>query len=286
MALASLTGGACAERLVKAVILARGKGTRMRRADAAAELTDAQRRYAESGIKAMMPVGERPFLDFVLSGLADALVREVCLVIGPEHHVIREYYTRTVSLRRLRVSFAVQPEALGTADAVLAAREFAGDDPFLVLNSDNYYPIDVFSALVRMDGPGLPAFSREALLRESNFDAERVQSFALLRVATNGDLEDIIEKPDPETYQRLGIQGQAPISMNVWRFGPAIFTACQSIRPSVRGELELPEAVRYAVTTMGERFRTVRLESGVLDLSRRGDVREVERVLAEIEVRL
>ena len=258
----------------------------MRRADAAVELSDAQRRYADSGIKAMMPIGARPFLDFVLSGLADARANDVCLVIGPEHDVIREYYTRTVSLRRVRVAFAVQTEAIGTADAVLSAREFAGDDPFLVLNSDNYYPVDVLNALVQMDGPGLPAFSREALLRESNFDAERVRSFALLRISANGDLEDIIEKPDAETYQRLGIEGQAPVSMNVWRFGPTIFKACRSITPSVRGELELPEAVRYAVTVMGERLRTVRVNTGVLDLSRRGDVREVERELAGVEVQL
>lgn len=271
---------------MKAVVLARGRGTRMRRADTAADLTDAQRRFAESGIKAMVPLRGRPFLDFVLSALADAAVRDVCLVIGPEHDVIREYYGTSSPPHRFRLSFAVQEQALGTADAVLAVEAFAGDDPFLVLNSDNYYGVDVFRSLAALDGPGLPVFSRDALLRESNFDADRVRSFALLRVGPNGDLEDIIEKPDDETYRRMAIEENAPISMNVWRFGPSIFTACRSVTPSVRGELELPEAVRYAVRTMRERFRTVRVESGVLDLSRQGDVREVERRLEGVDVRL
>jgi glucose-1-phosphate thymidylyltransferase len=271
---------------MKAVVLARGKGTRMQKADASAELTDAQRRYARSGIKAMVPLRGRPFLDYVLSGLADAAATHICIVIGPEHDVIRDHYTRIAPPTRLRLSFAVQAEALGTADAVLSAQEFVGDDPFLALNSDNYYATDVFRALVALDGPGLPAFSREALLRESNFDADRVRSFALLKVAPDGDLEDVIEKPGDETYRRVGLEGNAPISMNVWRFGPAIFTACRSIKPSIRGELELPEAVRYAVQTMHERFRTVPVDSGVLDLGRQADISEVERRLAGVHVRL
>jgi glucose-1-phosphate thymidylyltransferase len=271
---------------VKAVVLARGKGTRMRRADASAGLTDAQRRSADRGIKAMVPLGGRPFLDYVLSALADATVTDVCLVIGPEHDIMQEYYTRAASPRRLRISFAVQQDARGTADAVLAARDFARDDEFLVLNGDNYYSVDVFTALAGLDGPGLPAFSREALVRQSNFDADRVRSFALLRVAPNGDLEDIVEKPDDDTYRTLALERDAPVSMNVWRFDPAIFTACRRIGPSPRGELELPEAVRYAVRTLGERFRTVPVSSGVLDLSRQSDVRDVEARLRNVAVRL
>jgi glucose-1-phosphate thymidylyltransferase len=199
---------------------------------------------------------------------------------------MRDHYTRAAPPTRLHLSFAVQREALGTADAVLAGETFAANHDFLVLNGDNYYGTDVFRALMALDGPGLPAFSRDALLRQSNFDSDRVRSFALIRVRPNGDLEDVIEKPDDETYRRLAIQDDAAISMNVWRFGPAIFAACRSITPSVRGELELPEAVRYAVRTMHERFRTVRVESGVLDLSRQGDVREVEERLKNVVVRL
>ena len=51
----------------KAVILARGLGTRMRKADTGAALDSAQQAAADSGLKAMIPVG-RPFLDYVLSG--------------------------------------------------------------------------------------------------------------------------------------------------------------------------------------------------------------------------
>jgi len=110
----------------------------MRRADAGAALGADQARVAETGVKAMIPVG-RPFLDYVLSGLADAGLAEVCLVIGPEHRAVRDYYGGAAAPTRVRVAFAVQQQPLGTADAVAAAAGVVGDRDFLVLNSDNYY---------------------------------------------------------------------------------------------------------------------------------------------------
>jgi dTDP-glucose pyrophosphorylase len=280
---------------VKALILARGKGTRMQRADQAANVDAAQSRVADSGLKAMIPF-RRPFLDYILSSLADAGCLDICLVIGPEHEAVREYYERTSPPERVRVAFAVQQQARGTADAVLSAESFVHEAPFLVLNADNYYPVDVLRALVALDGPGLPAFRRSTLIEQSNIDAERIRSFALLTVDETGTLVDILEKPDPATFARYfgdnddAIEGRPGIhdvrvSMNCWRFGPSIFTACRSIEFSPRGELELPNAVRYAVRVMGERFRAIPVDAGVLDLSRREDIAEVERRLSAFEPR-
>jgi glucose-1-phosphate thymidylyltransferase len=270
---------------VKAVVLARGKGTRMQRADGSATIDPAQSRIADSGLKAMIPF-RRPFLDYVLSALADAGCTEVCLVIGPEHEVVREYYQLTRPPERIRIAFAVQEEARGTADAVLAAESFTGTGPFLVLNSDNYYPIDVLRALVDLEGQGLPAFRRATLIERSNIDPERVRSYALLSIDEQGNLEDIIEKPDPATFDRFEKRADdLRVSMNCWRFAASIFTACRRVEPSARGEVELPNAVRFAIHTLGERFRTIPVDAGVLDLSRRDDIAAVERRLADIEPR-
>ena len=267
---------------MKAVVLARGKGTRMRRADRTAAADPAQARIADTGLKAMIPF-RRPFLDYILSALADAGCRDICLVIGPEHDVVREYYERTRPPERVRVSFAVQEEPRGTADAVLSAETFAGDDPFLVLNADNYYPVDVLRALVALDGPGCRRSAGRRSSAQSNIDPDRIRSYAMLTIDETGMLVDIVEKPDPETFARYG--DEVRVSMNCWRFGPSIFTACRSIEPSPRGELELPNAVRYAVRVMGERFRAIPVDAGVLDLSRREDIAEVERRLSGIDAR-
>ena len=271
---------------MKAVVLARGKGTRMQRADGAATSDSTQSRIADSGIKGMIPF-RRPFLDYVISALADAGCTDVCLVIGPEHGMVRDYYERTHVPERVRVAFAIQREARGTADAVLAARTFVAHDPFLVLNSDNYYPVDVLRSLASLDRQGLPAFGRKALLERSNIDPERIRSYALT-IDDEGYLVDIVEKPDLETFAHFDRQDDADdvrVSMNCWRLDPSIFLACERTSPSPRGEVELPNAVRYALRVMGQRFLTVRVEAGVLDLSRRQDIAEVERRLADVDPR-
>ena len=66
---------------MKAVVLARGKGTRMRRADETAAADPDQSRVADTGLKAMIPF-RRPFLDYILSALADAGLTRLCVVIG------------------------------------------------------------------------------------------------------------------------------------------------------------------------------------------------------------
>lgn len=267
---------------MKALLLARGLGRRMQAAGGTDALTAGQRAAAAAGAKGMMPVGEtqRPFVDYVLSALADAGCRDVCLIVPPDHDGIRGYFAGAGRPHRVRLSFAAQPSADGTARAVLAGQSFAGDDPFLVLNADNLYPVEVLRALVALDGPGLPAFERDALVRESGFPADRVAGFALLDVDAAGRLCGIIEKPDAA---RLAAAGeQALVSMNVWRFDHRIFPACHDVPMSVRGEFELPEAVGLAITT-GMPFRAVRAHGAVLDLSRQIDVPLVSARLAGLE---
>lgn len=270
--------------VVKAVILARGLGTRLRRADAAAALDPAQAAVADTGMKGMVPVG-RPFLDYVLSALADAGYREICLVIGPEHGAAREYYTRGVETRRMHLRFAVQERPLGTADAVLAAETFVSGAPFLVINADNYYPAAVLSALRELGGPALAGFDPGALVRDGNVPPERIASFAVIDVAPDGSLRRIVEKPDAATL-RAPDDGARYVSMNCWLFTPAIFEACRRITPSARGELELPDAVQYLIDERGVHFTVLPVHAAVLDLSSRADIPAVAARLRGVAVHL
>jgi len=268
---------------MKAVILARGLGKRMRQADDIASVDARQAAVADQGVKAMIPIG-RPFLDYVLSALADGGCNDVCLVIGPEHTVVREYYERPDLLHRVRVSFAIQDEPLGTADAILAAERFVGEDRFLVMNADNYYPVAAYAALREMNEPGLIAFEREALLADGLIPPDRITRFALLDVGPDGYLRRIVEKPDDATARRMS--DVAFVSMNVWAFDRAIFEPCRTVRPSPRGELELPVAVQHAIDDYGQRFRVAPMSAQVLDLSSRADIAGVADRLATVDVRL
>lgn len=268
---------------MKVVILARGLGKRMRKADDDAPIDARQAAVADQGMKAMIPIG-RPFLDFVLSALADAGVADACLVIGPEHSAIREYYERPGVLDRVQVSFAIQDRPLGTADAVLAAEEFAGGDPFLVMNADNYYPVQAYAAIRELDEPGLAAFGRNALLADGRIDVDRIMRFALLDIDAAGYLRRIVEKPDEATARAMA--DAVYVSMNLWRFDSTIFEPCRTVSPSVRGELEIPMAVQHAMDAYGLRFRAVPIHASVLDLSSRADISGVAEALAGVDVRL
>jgi len=73
--------------------------------------------------------------------------------------------------------------------------------------------------------------------------------------------------------------------MNCWRFTASIFEACRHIKLSPRGELELPDAVQYAMDELGETFQVVRVRAPVLDMTSRQDVAAVAEKLAGVEVR-
>lgn len=235
----------------KAVIIARGLGTRMRKADAAAALDPAQAAAADAGVKGMIPIG-RPFMDFLVSALADAGFADVCLVIGPEHQSVREHYTREVTPARVRLAFAVQQEPLGTADAVLAAESFAGSDPFVVINSDNYYPVAALAALRTTPAPAVVGFEREALVRLGNVSRDKVARFGALDVGADGMLRRILAAPTPAMAGRAVLA-----SVNCWSFSREIFRACRDVPRSARGELELPQAVQLAIDAHGMRMRVV-----------------------------
>jgi dTDP-glucose pyrophosphorylase len=273
---------------MKAVLLARGLGSRMNEDGGPAALTSTQAAAAATGAKGMMPIANgdgrqaRPFLDYVLGALADAGCINVCLIVAPEHSAIREYYDGPGRPSRVSLSYAVQPVADGTARAVLSAQPTVGGDPFLVLNSDNLYPAPVLRALVDLDGPGLPAFQRDSLITDSGFPPDRVMGFAAIDVDAEGRLVRIVEKPGRAYYEAAG--SRALISMNVWRFDERIFDACRDVPLSARGEYELPEAVGLAVTR-GVTFQTFPATGAVLDLSRRSDVALVSERLAGQEPR-
>ena len=257
-----------------AVILARGLGKRMRKADESADLPEDQKVMADSGMKGMIPIG-RPFLDYVLAALADAGYTRVCLVIGPEHHAARQHYGETAPPRRLTIDFAIQEKPLGTADAVLAAERFAGNKPFIVLNSDNYYPPESLSALRMATPPAIVGFARSALIDSGNVDPQQVTRFGALEIDGEGNLVSIT----PKSGSALQQSGEIYASMNCWLFDSRIFDVCRQVPVSPRGELELPRAVQMAIDTMGMKFSVVRQNVPVLDMTSRSDIAAVDRKL-------
>jgi glucose-1-phosphate thymidylyltransferase len=254
---------------------------------AAGALTSSQRAAADAGEKVSMPFVdaggvERPFLDFVVNALAEAGFRKVCLVIGDEQEGLRRRYASTRP-GGVRVICARQEEPRGTADAVAAAEGVVANRPFVVVNGDNLYPVAGLTQLLAQDGPGLLVFERDELARSSALPVDRLAAFAMPVVGPDGTLTAIVEKPDVETLRAAG--PHSLVSMNAWKFDPRIFAACHDVPRSTRGEFELPDAVRLAMSR-GVRFRAIRARGPVFDLTRRQDIATIAALLTGVHVRL
>jgi glucose-1-phosphate thymidylyltransferase len=249
-------------------------------------LTASQRAAADAGEKVTIPFvdaagTERPFLDFVVHALAEAGFRKVCLVIGDEQGHVRRRYAATRPAG-IRVVCAWQAEPLGTANAVAAAEDFVANRPFVVVNGDNLYPVTSLRRLLMLEGSGLLVFERDELARSSALPVDRLAAFAMPVVGPGETLRAIVEKPDVETLRAAG--PRALVSMNAWKFDSRLFAACRDVPPSVRGELELPDAVRLALQR-GVTFRAVRAQGPVLDLTGRADIANVATVLRTLHLR-
>jgi glucose-1-phosphate thymidylyltransferase len=258
----------------------------MRKLDNSVQLPESQSAVADIGLKAMIPMATEsgpPFLDYLLSSLADAGFTNACIVIGPEHGALRDRYERDQVPTRIAVSFAIQERALGTANAVLSAEDVVGDDSFAVLNSDNFYPREALDALHDTAEPAIIGFDREVLVKRGNVPPERTARFGALDIDSEGYLRKILVSPTEEM-----VRSGKPIysSMNCFLFTKEIFRACRAVPLSARGEYELPQAVHLAIERGEMRFRVVRVSEPVLDMSSRGDIATVGEHLENVEVRL
>jgi dTDP-glucose pyrophosphorylase len=270
----------------KAVILSAGRGTRMRTAGPGIGRAPdpGQQWAAERGLKPLIPFHGQPFLAYGLSALARAGIREACMVVRPDPDgeavdPVRAWARGAAEAdgRKLRISFAVQHRPEGSARALLAAAEWAGEDPFVVVNADNLYPAEVLNLVRRLPRCGLAGFRASALVGKGGIPADRIASFALLEVDGRGCLADLVEKPDPAARVLFG--PDPLVSMNCWRFTPRIFEACREVRASPRGEFELPAAVLELARSGGECVSVIPVDAGVVDLTGPDDIAGVERAL-------
>lgn len=265
----------------KAVVMARGLGTRMQRGVEIVDLDERTREIAKQGVKAMIPFFDRPFLDYSLQALMSAGFTKVCFVIGPEHSRIREYYRNLgPRLSKVDIWFAEQEKPLGTADAAYASKEFVGHDSFVLVNGDNLYPERDLAALrsLRDEACYCVGFDRDAMTKKSNIEPERVTRFAVVQVDDDWNLIRIVEKPsNPEEYR---VDGRIIVSMNLFRFTTDIFEACSRIEPHpTRKEYEITAAVQYLVDHHIAPMKVLYSDEGVLDLTHPADIPPLRRLL-------
>ena len=232
--------------IAKAVLLAAGRGTRMR------ELTlDVP--------KPMLPVRGKPILDHIISGLAAAGVTDVLIVVGYRADVVTDHFGDGTA-HGVRVSYATQVTQDGTGRVVDLAKDFAGSDGFILSYGDILIDPANYRVLAR---PG----DEEAIVTVKYSDD--VSKGGAVFVNEAFDLVDLREKPMP------GEPTSPWYNAGVYLFRPSIFEFTARLQKSVRGEYELTDAIRDLAQS-GRRVRAYEL-SGEW-----ADVRDPE-ILAELD---
>lgn len=245
-------------RVRKAVIPAAGLGTRLLPA-------------SKSLPKEMIPLVDRPGIQYVVEECARAGIHDVLVITSRGKATLEDHFDRALELEeRLEksgkleeleevrgvagiadVHYVRQKETLGLGHAVAQARAHVGDEPFAVLLPDEIVPAplgDEPALLERM----VEAHERDgvSVVAVRRVPPDRVSAYGI--VAPAGELQDdfvpisdIVEKPS---------QADAPSDLGaVGRYilGPEVFDALDAAAPSVGGEIQLADGIRALLETPG-----------------------------------
>ncbi len=234
--------------MLKGLVLAGGHGTRLR------PLTF-------SGNKHMLPIANQPVLFYGLKHLAQAGIRDVAVVLGPLHEGIQEAVGDGHTFG-LRVRYVHQGDPKGLAHAVLCARPFLQDDPFVMYLGDNLLQegVSQFVHTYQTEHP-------EAVVGAAPVSNPRQYGI----VELEGERIVSIEEKPPHPRSNLALVG-------VYLFTAAIHPIIERLGPSSRGELEITEAI-WKLHKAGSRVLTRRVTGWWKDTGRPEDLLEANELV-------
>ncbi|MFQ5718209.1 MAG: UTP--glucose-1-phosphate uridylyltransferase GalU [Acidobacteriota bacterium] len=229
--------------------------------------------------KEMLPLVDRPVIQYVVEEAIASGIHHVTLVTGRGKDAIEDHFDAAPELERLlerrgdtarleavraiselvSFSYVRQREALGLGHAVLTARELVGDEPFAVFLGD-----DVIHAEVPCMAQLLEVHARRGgcVIAVEEVAREQVSAYGVVdaREVEDGifEVRDLVEKPAvDEAPSRLAIIGRYVLD-------PKIFAHLARTEPDARGEIQLTNGLRalcgevpvHAVRFAGTRYDT------------------------------
>jgi UTP--glucose-1-phosphate uridylyltransferase len=226
--------------------------------------------------KELLPVLDRPAIDYAVAEAAAAGIRDVVIVTAPSKMSLAAYFARRPDLERMlaargqrelvsglqqigcgcRVRFVEQPAPRGLGDAIARARGLVGVQPFAVLLPDVL--IDAApGALSQL----VAAFDGDPLLLVHEVERAEVRRYGIVAPDPRrpGRLSDLVEKPAPEAApSRLAVTGRYILTAEV-------FDALAATPPGAGGEIQLTDALRRLLQA-GRPLRWRRVRGQVHDL--------------------
>jgi glucose-1-phosphate thymidylyltransferase len=238
---------------VKGLVLAGGKGTRLR------PLT-----YCMA--KQLVPVANKPILHYALEELYKAGVRDFGIIVNPETAAsIEASIARWERFTQVSVTYIPQDAPSGLAHAVKIAEPFLQDSPFIMYLGDNLINANL-AAWVDAFLSGPEAMEASILLTP----VDNPSSFGIAELNADGGIRRLVEKPEhpPSNLALIG----------VYLMRPSIFQAIAKIKPSWRGELEITDALQQLITD-GHSVKAHIHEGWWLDTGKKDDLLAANQIV-------
>ncbi len=236
---------------MKALVLSGGAGTRLRP-------------ITHTSAKQLVPVANKAVLFYGLESIAAAGITEVGVIVGDTAAEIQDA-VGDGSKFGLRITYIPQERPLGLAHAVLIARDYLGDDDFVMYLGDNFI-VGGIAGLVEEFRRNRP--DAQILLTR----VKDPRSFGVAELDDAGRVIGLEEKPEhPKSDLAL---------VGVYLFTPAVHDAVRAVTPSWRGELEITHALQHLIDARADVRCTV-IKGYWKDTGNVADMLEVNRSVLE-----
>jgi glucose-1-phosphate thymidylyltransferase len=244
---------------MKAILLAGGSGSRLY------PLT--------KGLsKQLLPVYDKPMVYYPLSLLLQAGIREVLLISTPTDLPSFQRLLGNGSQWGLQLSYAVQAQPKGIAEAFIIGEDFIGNDPVALILGDNlFYGADLESKLQQAQGRA----STTATI--FGYHVENPQRYGVIAFDKEGKALSIEEKPNTpkSNYAVVGL----------YFFPNSVVEVAKQTSPSQRGELEITDVNQHYLEQGNLRVETLGQGHAWLDTGTHESLMEASQFIQTIEKR-
>ncbi len=256
---------------MRGLILAGGKGTRLRP-------------ITHTSAKQLVPVANKPILFYAIEAVAAAGIDQIGIIVGDTADAV-EAACGDGSRWGVQLTYLPQEQPLGLAHCLRIARDFLGDDDFVMYLGDNLLEEDLAGFAARFEAAvhraAAPSFDDDHRAPSAWVLLSEVPDphlFGVAELGPDGRIVRLVEKPaHPPT--NLAMVGAS-------FFTPAIHEAVAAIEPSPRGELEITDAIQWLIDR-GHVVRHDVLTGWWLDTGKKDSVLDANRrILETLETRI